>query len=349
MVFPAVLSVYNVSFPGLGILDISVDNVAFRIGDSITVYWYGIILALALFTCTCLAILQAKKNHFSGDHVIDYALVCFPAAIVGARLYYVFSEWDSYKGDITKIIRVQDGGLAVIGGVLAAIIAGWILTKVKKLPVNLAFDFCIAYIPIGQAIGRWGNFVNQEAFGTNTSLPWGMISENTSAYLRNYWPSLDPNMPVHPTFLYESLATAAIFVVLQLIRKRSKFAFTVTASYMIFYGIVRFFIEGLRTDSLYIGQTGLRTSQVMSVVLIVVGLLLIAFSRYRGWKRSVLPVSGVPLADGEMFATEEGNLKPAECIDEKNEDVNMEESSNGYIVEEKSTNKQAKQETDKSE
>lgn len=283
------LAIYKVSFPGLGINDITVNSIAFTIG-SVTVYWYGVLLALAVSTCACLGMWQAKKHQFTADHVIDFVLVCFPSALIGARLYYVFSEWDNYKGDLISILRVKDGGLAVIGGVLAAILAGFILAKIKKLPTDIVFDFAIVYIPVGQAIGRWGNFFNQEAFGTNTDLPWGMISDNTTRYLKDNWPSLNPDLPVHPTFLYESIASVCLFFILLLIRNKSKFAFTTTSAYFIFYGIIRFFLEGLRTDSLYIGDTGLRTSQVVSVLMIAAGLVLITLSRYFGRKRSVLAV-----------------------------------------------------------
>jgi len=279
----------EVSFPGLGIEGLNVDSVAFRIG-SINIYWYGVILAVALSTCVLLAMLHSRKHGFSSDFIIDIALVCFPAAIVGARLYYVFSEWDYYKGDIVHIINIRDGGLGVIGGVLAAILAGYILAKIRKIPAHVLFDYCIVYVPLGQAIGRWGNFFNQEAFGTNTTLPWGMTSERVSSYLEVFGQGQNPNIPVHPTFLYESLATTAIFLILLMIRNKSKFAFTTTSGYLVFYGVIRFFIEGLRTDSLYIGDTGLRLSQVTSVIMVIAGIALVIISRNRDWKRNTVPV-----------------------------------------------------------
>ncbi len=279
----------EVSFPGLGIEGLKIDNVAFRIG-SVNIYWYGVILALALTSCVLLAILHSKKHGFSSDLVIDIALVCFPSAIIGARLYYVLSEWKYYNGDIWRMINLRDGGLAVIGGVLAAILAGYILAKIRKIPAHVIFDYCIVYIPLGQAIGRWGNFFNQEAFGTNTTLPWGMISASVSRYLEHYCEGQNPNIPVHPTFLYESLATTALFLVLLIVRNKSKYAFTVTSCYLIFHGVIRFLIEGLRTDSLYIGDTGLRLSQVTSVMMALVGIVLLVMSRTRGWKRVTVPV-----------------------------------------------------------
>lgn len=325
MLYAVSLVINKVSFPGLGINDITINSIAFTIG-SLTVYWYGVILALAVATCACLGMWQAKKHQFTADHVIDFVLVCFPAALIGARLYYVFSEWDNYKGDPMSILRVKDGGLAVIGGVLAAILAGWILAKIKKIPTNVVFDFCIVYVPVGQAIGRWGNFFNQEAFGTNTDLPWGMISESTSNYLRTYWPSLNPDLPVHPTFLYESLASICLFFVLMLIRNKSKFAFTTTSAYFIFYGIIRYFLEGLRTDSLYIGDTGLRTSQVVSVLMVAFGLLLIAVSRYLGWKRGLLPVPATVTQDAIASDNDE-NIEVADMDDQEPSD--SEEDSKG--------------------
>ncbi|HHT76353.1 MAG TPA: prolipoprotein diacylglyceryl transferase [Clostridiaceae bacterium] len=279
-------TITEVDFPGLGIEGIRVNSIAFEIGP-FTVYWYGIIIAIGLCACAIMAMKQAKRYSFSSDHVIDYVIFCFPAALVGARLYYVFSEWSYYKEDPIRIVRVHDGGLAVIGGVLAAILVGYIVTKVKKLPINYVFDYLIAYIPLGQAVGRWGNFFNQEAFGTNTKLPWGMISEKTSDYLAYYHPELDPNLPVHPTFLYESIANFTILGLLLVIRKKSKIAFSVTSAYLVLYGIARFFIESLRTDSLYIGDTGLRTSQVASVLMVITGIALICFSKFKGWKSAV--------------------------------------------------------------
>jgi phosphatidylglycerol:prolipoprotein diacylglycerol transferase len=329
MMSTILLAPEKVSFPGLGIEGLQVDRVAFSVG-SVNIYWYGIILASALFICVLLAILQAKKNHFSADLTIDIALVCFPAAIVGARLYYVLSEWKQYDGDLLRIINIRDGGLGVIGGVLAAILAGYILARVRKIPAHIVFDYCIVYIPLGQAIGRWGNFFNQEAFGTNTSLPWGMTSESVSWYLSAFCPTQDPNIPVHPTFLYESLAMFVVFAILLIIRNRSKFAFTTTAGYLVLHGVVRFLIEGLRTDSLYIGETGLRLSQVTSVMMVVVGITLVVISRLRGWERETQPVENFFSGQGRFAADEQVNERTmtevSENIEPDAEDANKAEA-----------------------
>lgn len=273
-------AVTKVSFPGLGIHNLPIDRVAFSIG-SFDIYWYSICLIIAFFSCVGLAMLQAKKYDLTPDHVIDYALVCIPSALVGARLYYVAFEWSSYKSDLKSILDIRSGGLAVLGGVLGALIAAFILTKIKKLSFVHVLGALIVYIPLGQAIGRWGNFFNQEAFGTTTNLPWGMISSETTSYLNAYYPLLDSASPVHPTFLYESLACLLIFVLLLLIRDKVKNSYATIAGYFILYGIARFFIEGLRTDSLYIGSTSLRSSQVLSAVLVVAGFLILAYARYR--------------------------------------------------------------------
>lgn len=278
----------EVRFPFIGIT-IQVDPVAFRIG-TFEVYWYGILIAAAMILCGLLAVRQAKSNKFSEDLVYDVLLVSLPSAIIGARLYYVFCEWSYYSQDIRRIFDTRSGGLAVYGGIIGAVLGAYIMCRIRKLPFSTVLDYCIIYIPLGQAIGRWGNFFNQEAFGTTTTLPWGMTSSKISHYLETYCPDLDPSMPVHPTFLYESLCTTAIFLILLLVvRPNSERRFDTTSVYMVLYGLARFFIEGLRTDSLYLGTTGIRTSQLLSLILVFGGLALILVSHLKEWERIPLP------------------------------------------------------------
>ncbi len=286
MNLPLLLTATDVSFPGIGLNNIPIDRVAFSIG-SFPVYWYGICIILAFGLCIGLAMWQAPKFGLKADDVIDVSIVVIPAAIIGARLYYVAFDWDTFASNPLSVFDIRNGGLAVLGGVLFSMLAVFILTKVKKKSIAQVFDFLIVYIPLGQAIGRWGNFFNQEAFGTNTTLPWGMISADTSAYIRAYCPGLNPDAPVHPTFLYESLATLLIFFLLLVVRKRIKLPFVTVAMYFILYGTERFFVEGLRTDSLYIGNTGLRTSQVLSAILVVVGFGIVAFSRFKADRKAM--------------------------------------------------------------
>lgn len=273
----------EVSFPGLGIT-VNIDQVAFSI-FGIEVYWYGVLISLGMVLCVVLGMLHSKKNKFSSDLVFDVILVSLPCAIVGARLYYVLSEWEMYSGDLIKIFDTRSGGLAVYGGILGAFIGTLIMCKIRKIPFSAVVDFCVVYIPLGQAIGRWGNFFNQECFGTTTTLPWGMKSSEVESYLRLYFPDLDSTMAVHPTFFYEFLATITIFFILLYVRKYSKHAFESMAVYMILYGVARFFIEGLRTDSLYIGDTGIRTSQLFSAVIVVSGVIYLVVAYKKNIKR----------------------------------------------------------------
>ena len=296
MGFPLLLADTNVSFPGLGINDLPISRIAFQVGN-FPIYWYGICIILAFGACVGLAMKQAKKFGLTSDNVIDFSLVVIPAAVIGARLYYVASSWKTFAADPKSIFDIRNGGLAVLGGVLMCLLAVFIMIKVRKFNTANVLDFLIVYVPLGQAIGRWGNFFNQEAFGTNTNLPWGMISDATSAYLKLYNPTLNPDVPVHPTFLYESIATILIFVILLFVRKKSKLPFSTVATYFILYGVVRFFIEGLRTDSLYIGDTGLRTSQVLSAILVVAGFGIIAVCRYLGLKRETFSNTAAVLSD----------------------------------------------------
>ena len=267
----------DVKFPGLG-WTLNVNPVAFTIG-SIEVYWYGLLIAAALVLSVILAVKQAKSLKFPEGLVYDTILMIIPCAIIGARAYFVACNWDYYGKNLKAIFDLRSGGLAIYGGVILVFIGGIVMCRVRKIPFMELADYCVVYLPLGQAIGRWGNFFNQECFGTNTTLPWGMTSSTVEAYLKSSCPTLVATMPVHPTFLYESLADLAIFFILMYIRKHSKIPFETSCAYFALYGTARFFIEGMRTDSLYIGNTGIRTSQLLSLILIIAALLYIAYAR----------------------------------------------------------------------
>ncbi len=290
----------EVKFPFIGIT-VQVDPVAFSIG-SFHVYWYGLLIGAAMLLCGFLAVKHAKANKFSEDLVYDVLLVSLPSAIIGARLYYVLCEWSYYSQDLSRIFDTRSGGLAVYGGVMGAFLGTYIMCRIKKVPFSTVVDYCVVYIPLGQAIGRWGNFFNQECFGTTTTLPWGMTSEKISRYLATECPELDPSMPVHPTFLYESLCTITLFVILLLIRQSSNRKFDTTCAYMVLYGVVRFFIEGLRTDSLYIGSTNIRTSQLLSLILVFAGTIIVLISHWNEWEKLPLPVKEAPKAEAKAKA-----------------------------------------------
>ena len=326
MDYPLLLADTNVSFPGLGINNLPIDRVAFQLG-SFPIYWYGICIILAFGACVGLAMKQAKKFGLTSDHVIDFCLVIIPAAVIGARLYYVIFTWESFATDLKSIFDIRSGGLAVLGGVILCFAAVLVTIRIKKLKTANVLDFLIVYLPLGQAIGRWGNFFNQEAFGTNTNLPWGMISEATSAYIKVYTPTLNPEVPVHPTFLYESLATILIFVVLLFVRKKSKLPFSTVATYFILYGVARFFIEGLRTDSLYMGDTGLRSSQVLSAVLVVAGFGIIAVCRYLGLKRESFAGSAASSTNDTADSADTSNTNNTNDTNDTNDTKNTADSN----------------------
>ena len=283
------ISAVEVKFPGWGI-NVDVNPVAFRIG-SLEVYWYGILIAIAIVLSVFLAVKQAKSLNFPEGLVYDTVLMIIPCAIIGARAYYVIFNWDEFKDNLKSVFYLRDGGLAIYGGVLLVFIGGLIMYRVRKIPFRELADYCVVYLPLGQAIGRWGNFFNQEAFGTTTKLPWGMTSSTVEAYLASHTEALHlvPTQPVHPMFLYESLADLAIFFILLYIRKRSKISFETSCAYFVLYGIVRFFLEGLRTDSLYVGHTSIRVSQLLSLILVVAALLYIAVARSKRWEKRSFP------------------------------------------------------------
>lgn len=266
-----------VSFPGLGIENLDISPVAFSLFD-FPVYWYGLLIAAAVLIGMSLALRHAKQFDLVQDDVLDALLLAVPLGIVCSRLYYVAFEWDLYRDNLFKIFDTRSGGLAFYGGVIGGILGVLIIARFKKIKLHRMVDFLIVYIPLGQAFGRWGNFFNQEAFGNNTNLPWGMISNQTRSYLAALGqPALNPDLPVHPTFFYEFLANILIFFILLRIRKQSKQKFETLAWYLVLYGAVRFFVESIRTDSLFIGKTNLRVSMLLSALMVVCGLLFLGY------------------------------------------------------------------------
>lgn len=309
---------FTVSFPGLGINNIEISRKAFTL-FGIDVYWYGLLIAFAVLLTLFLAVRQSKPFGLSQDDVLDTYLVLLPMIIIFARLYYVVFSWHEYSDNLLSIFDTRRGGLAFYGGVIGGILAilGVSYYKGKKL-LNM-LDFFAVYLPLGQAIGRWGNFFNQEAFGTNTTLPWGMISNGTTQYLFNLGdPSLNPTQPVHPTFLYEFLGNLLIFALLLFIRKRSTFQFETGAWYLLTYGALRFFVESIRTDALFIGHTGIRVSMLLSAIMVICALVYLAYG-YRAVGRDTLPAALVkdwdsltPRGEARRLALQEAALTDEE-------------------------------------
>jgi len=259
----------EVTFPGIG-LSLYVDRVAFHI-FSVPIYWYGIIIAAGLALGVVMAMVCAKKLGESSDVPLDLAIYCGPVAVVFARLYYVVFRWENYEGNLMDIFNLRAGGIAIYGAVIGAVIAAYVYSRIKKFNPLKIFDIGAVGLITGQMIGRWGNFFNQEAFGDNTTLPWGMMSDNTISHLESIKRlgfDVNPQIPVHPTFLYESLWCLGVLIVLFVIVHHYSYNGQIFIAYAALYGLGRAWIEGLRTDSLMIGP--MRVSQVLAVLCVAV-------------------------------------------------------------------------------
>lgn len=261
-----------ISFPGLfGDWEFNPDPVAIHVGNGI--YWYGIILAVAMLAGMFLCMKQAKRFGFTEDHVMDVVLWAAPCCILGARTYYVLFYLDLYRnadGSLNwgDMIAIWDGGLAIYGAVIVAVIVVFLYTRAKKLKFGALTDLGAMGLILGQCIGRWANFINREAFGGLTELPWRM----------RLWTSASEYIEVHPTFFYESMWNlVGLLLMLFVVTKGRRFDGENTWFYFLWYGLGRAWIEGLRTDSLYLfdwtflGEP-IRVSQALSTVMVVVAL-----------------------------------------------------------------------------
>ena len=217
--------------------------------------WYGIIIAGGVLVAFFISYILAKKKELDFDIITDGFLWSFPFAIIGARLYYVAFEYKNYHSFI-DVINIRNGGMAIHGGLIGGLLTAYIFTKVKKINFFEYIDVIMPGIILAQAIGRWGNYINIEAYGTETNLPLKMeIIENG---ITKY---------VHPTFLYESVGNFILFLILLKISKKRNFSGQITLLYFIGYAFIRFFIEGLRTDSLMMGN--IRASQLLSLIIFI--------------------------------------------------------------------------------
>lgn len=268
------------------------------LSSPLTIRWYGVIIAFGLVLAVLFGGRKAYVWKMDINKMLDVLIYGALGGIVGARLYYVFSEWDKYSANPEKIFAIWEGGLAIYGGLIGGILVALVVCKVEKLNILNLLDLCGMSFLIGQGIGRWGNFANQEAFGTNTDLPWGMYSVKTEAYLTHLVAegtdiAVDPSLPVHPTFLYESLWCLLSFVILFIVcQKFRKFSGQIFLGYGFLYGLERAVVEGLRTDSLYIGDTNIRISQLLSLILVIVcGTLLVVFTVK--YTKNPKPIEGI--------------------------------------------------------
>ena len=262
----------------------------------LTIYYYALFILTGVLVALGLGLREGERLGIKKDYILDGIIIILPLAIIGTRLWYVIFQWDQFSGDLGRIFRLNEGGLAIHGGFMVAVISTYVYTKIRKIDLFKAVDLLAPGFLIAQALGRWGNFFNQEAHGfvigqstngvPNLSLDQqrAFLSDTlrlpdfitNNMYLRgpeglNYY---------HPTFLYESLWNLLGFVLI-LVLRRTKFMRSgdMLAVYLIWYSVGRFAIEAMRTDALIIGNTGLRIAQVLSVLMILAGVFWLVFTR----------------------------------------------------------------------
>lgn len=301
-----------IRFPGLfGDWAFTASSKALDIGNGI--YWYGILIALGLVIAIWWCMNQKSKYGITEDDLLDSVLWGIPCAIVGARIYYVLFYLDQFKNSdgsfsFRKAIAIWDGGLAIYGAVIAVVIVGICISRHRGYKLGAMLDLAVMGLLIGQCIGRWGNFMNREAFGAETTLPWRMQLTTVTGQL----------VEVHPTFLYESLWNlAGLLLIIFVVSKARRFDGENTWFYFLWYGLGRFWIEGLRTDSLYLfnwtflGQP-IRVSQALSLLLAVTAAVMLFYNiKIKKHSRDELLVNQVAAEAAE--GTAEADISTAEA------------------------------------
>ena len=273
----------EIRFPKLGWV-FHINKTAFTV-FGVDIQWYGIIITAGLLLAMIYCFSKMKRFGIDTDRAIDVVIVGIIGGLVGARLYYVAFRWDEYKGSLKEIINTRGGGLAIYGGIIGAIGLGYIAARIRKVRALPMLDITVLGFLLGQGIGRWGNFVNQEAFGTNTNSVFGMTGGTIQNRILNETSYLDGDMHahglevavdkmVHPCFLYESFWCILGFIVLSWFSKHRKYDGQIFLMYLTWYGAERFVVEGFRTDSLYLCSSNLRVSQVLSAVVCIASIIL---------------------------------------------------------------------------
>lgn len=289
-----------ISFPSLGI---QVDPPrTFSVGP-LTAHYYGLIIAVGLILAATYAMRRSKEFGLTEDHVLDGVLWVTPFAIVCARIYYVAFSWADYAGDPISALYIWEGGIAIYGGVLGAILGITVFCRIKKLKLTAVLDLVLMSFLIGQFIGRWGNFMNREAFGGATDSFFRMGLYNTVTQSWEYY---------HPTFLYESVWNCVGFVLLHFLSKKRRYDGQVALGYAAWYGLGRTFIEGLRVDSLWWGR--FRVSQVLAAVTCVAAVGVLLWQHFRPHDPAKLFANEVAAkaAAGEQPSPETGEEKTTE-------------------------------------
>ena len=254
-----------ISFPMLGDFSFNPPSCFSLFG--LNIYYYGVIIALGFILAMVYCSRNSRDFGIKSDDFFDLMLWIIPCCIIGARLYYVLFNLDHYLADPGQIFAIRDGGLAIYGGIIVGVIVIIFVSRHKKIPIPAMLDLAVFGLLIGQILGRWGNFMNREAFGAETEIfcRMGLTAPDGSTIY------------VHPTFLYESLWNLAglIFLIVWTKKGHRKYDGQCTLIYFFWYGLGRAWIEGLRTDSLYIGSTNIRVSQALSIVLVLISLILL--------------------------------------------------------------------------
>ncbi len=262
----------------------------------ITIYYYAFFILLGVLAALLLGLNEGKKLGIKSDYIIDGLIIILPLAILGARLYYVIFEWSTYRNDLGSIFRITEGGLAIHGGFIVAVVGAYIYTRIRKLDLFKVFDLIAPGFLIAQAFGRWGNFFNREAHG---GVIGGMRNGSANLTHQEQYDFLANTLRIpdfitnnmyinadfgqhyyHPTFLYESLWNILGLIIVLIVRRlKITRSGDLLAFYLIWYSIGRFFIEFMRTDALYIGETGIRTAQAIGVVMAIAGVVLLVLNR----------------------------------------------------------------------
>ncbi len=321
----------QIVFPNLGGLSLDPPR-GFNIGD-LTIYFYGIIIALGLVLAVLYGMKRSRQFGIQQDDLLDGVLWIVPVAIISARLYYVFSAWEQYADEPINILNIRQGGLAIYGGVIGAVIGVIVFCKIKKISLPAVLDLVALGFLIGQAIGRWGNFMNREAFGCYTDGLFAMrisedclgnvtMTDTVRAQIQQLKDmavagGYQGMIQVHPTFLYESVWNTLGFVALHFLSKKRQYDGQIALGYVAWYGMGRAIIEGLRMDSLYWGP--FRASQLLAAVTCLIAVATLLILNLRSHKPLFVDRVNAELEDAPEEAEESGETEETETSDESEE------------------------------
>lgn len=290
-------------FPNLGIEIDHLSRTAFTVFGQ-DIYWYGIFIGLGVILGVLLALHEAKRTGQNPDTYLDFIIYAMIIAIIGARLYYVIFSWDFYSQHPEKIFAIREGGLAIYGGIIGGVLTAIVYSHLKKKSFWVMADTMAPSLILGQMLGRWGNFFNKEAFGGFTDNLFAMRYQLSQVHASDVTPDILQNLvtvngvdyiQVHPTFLYESMWSLCVFIILLILQRKKKFDGQVCATYFFGYALGRVWIEGLRTDQLCIGNVPV--SQALSAVLIIASVVLYVYCKK---KAAVVPVTEGANAETEQ-------------------------------------------------